>query len=52
MIFTRYYKKKNKEKLKKILVKGIKIFLKNKTTKNATMVVKDIKTFQKIKNKD
>ena len=35
-----------------MLVNEIKIFEKNKKTKNATMVVKDIKIFQKIKNKD
>ena len=44
----RYYQKK-KEKIKKSLMKGIKIFLKKKKIKRENMVVNAIKTSQKTK---
>ena len=47
---AKYYKK-NKEKIKKSLVKGIKIFLKKKKTERENMVVNGIKISQKMKNK-
>ena len=41
----------NKQKNKENLVKGLKIYLKKKTTRSDNIVVNDIKIFQKIKSK-
>ena len=49
-MLTAYYQK-NKERLSKRLVKGIKIFLKKKNTKGANMVVSSIEIFLKKKTK-
>lgn len=43
--------KKNKEKLQKSLVKGIKIFLKKIKTKSASMRVNGLETFPNKKKK-
>lgn len=41
------YNKKTKKGVKKMLVKGIKMFLKNKKTKSKNMIVNVIKGFSK-----
>ena len=47
---AKYYQK-NKERLQKKLVKGIKIFLKKRKTKISKMAPNNIKIFLKMKNK-
>ena len=47
---TRYYEK-NKERLRKRLVKDIKNFLKKKKKKSFSIVVNDVEIFQKMKSK-
>ena len=44
-------KKKNKERLQKKLVKGIKIFLKKRKTKSENMITNNITIFLRTKNK-
>ena len=46
------YYQKNKDRLHKKLVKGIKIFLRKRKTKSGNMVASQMKIFQKMKNKD
>ena len=43
--------KKNKERLQKKLVKGIKIFLKKRKTKSENMITNNITIFLRTKNK-
>ena len=47
---TRYYEK-NKERLRKRLVKDIKNFLKKRKKKSFSIVVNDVEIFQKMKSK-
>ena len=47
---AKYYQN-NKEKLLKMLVKDIKVFLRKKKKKSNNMVMNDTKIYQKIKNK-
>ena len=51
-MLTGYYKKKTKKGFQKRLVKGTKIFLKKKKTKNTNMVMSDIEIFLKKKRKE
>ena len=44
--------KKNKKKIKKSLMKGIKMLLKKKRTKSENMAVNDIRISQKTKSKN
>ena len=45
------YFQDNKERLQKMLLKNIKVFLKKKKKKSDNMVVNDTKIYQKMKNK-
>ena len=40
---AKYYQKKNKERFRKKLVKGIRIFLKKRKTEKCNMATNDIK---------
>ena len=46
------YFQDNKERLQKMLVKNIKVFLKKKKEKSDNMVVNDTKIYQKMKNEN
>ena len=47
---TKYYQN-NKEKLQKMHVKDIKVFIKNNRKKSDKMVVNDTKIYQRMKSK-